>query len=54
LQKGATGYFFKGERWKEELTKAQETWTFVYEAIPDRHGGSGVILVIRELTHAGR
>jgi 16S rRNA (guanine527-N7)-methyltransferase len=54
LQKGATGYFFKGERWKEELTKAQETWSFVYEATSDRHGGSGVILIVRELTHAGR
>ncbi len=54
MQKGATGYFFKGERWNEELTKAQETWNFVYEAIPDRHGGSGVILKVSELTHAGR
>ncbi len=54
LQKGATGYFFKGERWKEELTAASETWSFTHEAIADRQGGSGIILKVGELTHVRR
>lgn len=49
LRKGATGLFPKGERWKEELTLALERWNFAYEAIPNRTGGSGVILIVREV-----
>jgi len=48
LLKGATGVFPKGERWKEELTAAQQRWNFAYQAIPSRSGGSGVILIVRE------
>ena len=48
LRKGATGVFPKGERWKEELTAAQQRWNFAYQAIPSRSGGSGVILIVRE------
>jgi 16S rRNA (guanine527-N7)-methyltransferase len=48
LCKGATGVFPKGERWKEELTAAQQRWNFAYQAIPSRSGGSGVILIVRE------
>ncbi len=48
LCKGATGVFPKGERWKDELTAAQQRWSFAYQAIPSRSGGSGVILIIRE------
>jgi 16S rRNA (guanine527-N7)-methyltransferase len=49
LKRGASGLFFKGERWKEELTDASQTWNFAHEAIPSRVGGSGTILIIREL-----
>jgi 16S rRNA (guanine527-N7)-methyltransferase len=50
LCNGATGVFPKGERWKDELTAAQQRWTFAYQAIPSRSGGSGVILILREAT----
>ncbi len=47
---GATGLFLKGERWKEELTDAQQNWIFSSQAIPSRTGGgSGVIVIVREL-----
>lgn len=49
LRKGAIGVFPKGERWKEELTEARQRWSFAYEAIPSRSGGSGVILIVREV-----
>lgn len=49
LRKGAMGVFPKGERWKEELTEARQKWNFAYEAIPSRSGGSGVILIVREV-----
>ena len=48
LCKGATGLFPKGARWKDELTTALQRWSFAYQAIPSRSGGSGVILIIRE------
>lgn len=50
LRKGAIGVFPKGERWKEELTAARQRWNFAYEAIPSRSGGSGVILIVREVS----
>ena len=49
MKKGATGLFLKGERWEEELTEARQRWNFAYEAIPSRSGGSGVVLIAREL-----
>ena len=49
LKRGATGLFLKGERWKEELTDASQRWNFAHEAIPSRVGGSGTILIVREL-----
>ena len=54
MENGATGVFLKGERWKEELTDAQQRWNFAYEAIPSRTGGSGVILIVRELKRGQR
>jgi 16S rRNA (guanine527-N7)-methyltransferase len=48
LCNGATGLFPKGERWNEELTQARQRWSFAYQAIPSRSGGSGVILKIQE------
>lgn len=48
LCNSATGLFPKGERWNEELTLARQRWTFAYQAIPSRSGGSGVILKLRE------
>lgn len=50
LRKGAVGLFPKGERWKEELTAARQRWNFAYEAIQSRSGGSGVILIVREVS----
>ena len=49
LKSGATGLFLKGERWKEELTEARQRWNFACEAIPSRVGGSGRLLIVREL-----
>ena len=49
LESGATGLFLKGERWKEELTEARQRWNFACEAIPSRVGGSGRLLIVREL-----
>ncbi len=54
MENGAKGVFLKGERWKEELTDARQTWNFACEAIPSRTGGSGVILIIRELKRVSR
>jgi 16S rRNA (guanine527-N7)-methyltransferase len=54
LENGAMGLFPKGERWKEELTAAQESWRFAYEAVENRSGGSGVILIVKELRHGGQ
>ena len=48
LVRGATGLFFKGEHWREELTEASEYWTLAYEAIPSRTHQAGVILKIME------
>lgn len=50
LRGGATGLFFKGERWREELTQAEECWTLAYKAIPSRTSETGVILKITEAT----
>ena len=49
MKNGAKGLFLKGERWEEELTDARQRWNFAYEAIPSRSGGSGVVLIVREL-----
>lgn len=49
MKRGATGLFLKGERWNEELTEAGQTWNFAHEAIPNRAGGSGKLLIVREL-----
>lgn len=48
IGKGATGLFFKGGHWREELTQAQEYWNLAYEAIPSRTSDDGVILKIME------
>jgi len=50
LTNGATGFFHKGERWKEELTAASKEWTFASEAIPKRDGGAGIILKVAEVS----
>lgn len=50
LEKGATGLFHKGERWKDELTDASKAWTFAHEAIPKRDGGAGIILKVSEVS----
>ena len=48
LSRGATGLFFKGERWQEELTDAADYWTLRHERIPSRSSDNGVILKIEE------
>lgn len=50
LENGAYGVFPKGRRWQEELTQAQESWTFTYDVIPSISGGDGVILKISEVS----
>ncbi|MEO1659793.1 MAG: 16S rRNA (guanine(527)-N(7))-methyltransferase RsmG [Pseudomonadota bacterium] len=49
LTNGAYGVFPKGRRWQEELTAAQESWRFSYEAIPSM-SGDGAILKISEVS----
>jgi len=49
LKVGAYGVFPKGRRWEEELTSAQESWRFAYEAIPSATG-DGAILKISEVS----
>lgn len=49
LLDGAYGVFPKGRRWEEELTAAQESWKFAYEAIPSKTG-DGAILKISEVS----
>lgn len=49
LKAGAYGIFPKGRRWEEELTAAQESWRFAYEAIPSVTG-DGAILKISEVS----
>lgn len=46
LERDATALLHKGQKWKEELTAASETWKFTSEAIQSRSGGSGVILKV--------
>ncbi|WP_300377465.1 16S rRNA (guanine(527)-N(7))-methyltransferase RsmG [Henriciella sp.] len=48
ISRGATGLFFKGEHWRDELTEAQECWTLAYEAIPSLTSEGGIILKIME------
>lgn len=48
LKSGATGLFFKGEKWQQELTDASDCWTLGHEAIPSRTSAAGVILKIKE------
>jgi len=48
ISRGATGLFFKGERWQEELTDASDYWTLRHEAIPSRTNPAGIILKIEE------
>ncbi|MHA7898508.1 MAG: 16S rRNA (guanine(527)-N(7))-methyltransferase RsmG [Henriciella sp.] len=49
FKNGAYGVFPKGRRWQEELTAAQESWRFSYEAIPSVTG-DGAILKISEVS----
>ena len=53
LTNGAYGVFPKGRRWEEELTSAQESWRFAYEAIPSVTG-DGAILKISEVSRVER
>lgn len=48
----ATLLFPKGESWRNELTKAQESWIFSYDAAPSKTDSKGVILKIRDLRRA--
>ena len=53
LTNGAYGVFPKGRRWQEELTAAQESWRFAYEAIPSVTG-DGAVLKISEVSRVER
>lgn len=50
---GAYGVIPKGRRWEEELTEAQESWRFAYEAIPSV-SGDGAVLKISEVSRVER
>lgn len=52
LATGATGLFLKGKTWAEELTLAQERWTFACDTIPSRTDESGAILKLTEVRRA--
>ena len=50
FENGAYGVFPKGRNWQDELTAAQESWTFACDVIPSTSGGDGVILKISEVS----
>ena len=50
LEQGAVGVFPKGRRWQEELTDAQNYWTFKHEIIPSLTSDDGVILRLSEVS----
>ncbi|MDJ0919805.1 MAG: 16S rRNA (guanine(527)-N(7))-methyltransferase RsmG [Henriciella sp.] len=50
LDAGAYAIIPKGRTWQEELTQAEEYWTFAHEVIPSQSGGDGVILKISEVS----
>ena len=53
IANGSLGIFPKGRRWQEELTAAQESWRFSYEAIPSVTG-DGAILKVWEASRVER
>lgn len=53
ISKDTIALLHKGQKWKEELTEATETWNFSSEAIPSRSGGSGVILKVWGVQRVG-
>ena len=52
LETGATGLFLKGKTWPEELTLAQDGWTFACDTKPSRTDESGAILKLTEVRRA--
>jgi 16S rRNA (guanine527-N7)-methyltransferase len=48
LKNGAEGLFFKGRQYRDELTEARKSWTFIHEVIPSQTS-DGVILRIKEV-----
>ncbi len=50
LDLGAEARFLKGKTWEEELTRAQEWWTFQYSVEPGTEDGSGIVLTLREVS----
>ena len=50
LEQGTVGVFPKGRRWQEELTEAQNYWTFKHEIIPSLTSEDGVILRLSEVS----
>jgi 16S rRNA (guanine527-N7)-methyltransferase len=49
LTPGGIGLFPKGQRWQEEVAKAQEKWGFQYEAIPSITNQAASVLKIKEI-----
>ena len=49
VSRGAMAIFPKGEIWQEELTQAQQRWTFDHEVILSRTSASGRILKLTEI-----
>jgi len=48
LKNGASGLFFKGRQYRDELTEARKSWTFDHHVIPSQTS-DGVILRINEV-----
>lgn len=48
LKNEAEGLFFKGRQYRDELTEARKSWTFIHEVIPSQTS-DGVILRTKEV-----
>lgn len=49
LAPGGTGLFLKGDSWKEELSLAQKSWSFVYDVTESLSHSAGAVITIKEL-----
>lgn len=49
LAPGGVALFPKGQRWQDEVAKAQEKWGFQYEAIPSITNPAASVLKIKEI-----
>lgn len=49
LSPGGLAVFQKGSQWKSEISEAQKTWRFSYEALPSKTDKNAAILKIKDI-----